>query len=327
VERLRREAGAKSRTEPKVVDVRWEDGTLVIIGGDRSDMSFFIGPGGYVAGRLKEELDLDRVVVQAWTDLKTRLTRLKMARKAIERALERAPELERVLQGIEIETERLRGERPWDFWEEWDGLEPCGHRITVAASGGYDSTASAIILHKLGYEVELVTVDPGPMILPRKMKENVRALAEYLGTEPEFIEADFSDIIEKSLEEGRIHPCGRCNDRIRELVTEHAETDVVAFGDGLPTGHHCVQRDGNKLRLHVPAALAKTKFELRRLVEEALDEFHDYKYSCPLLHQVHERHPHLRRASIQRVLRELRHGFLEVGEALQSIMDILGGKG
>jgi predicted PP-loop superfamily ATPase len=326
VERLRREAGAKSRTEPKVVDVRWEDGTLVIVGADRSDMSYFIGPGGYVAGRLREELGLERVVVQAWTDLRTRLYRLKLAREAVERALKRAPELERVLHGIRLERERLLGERRWDFWEEWEGLEPCGHRITVAVSGGYDSTASALILRKLGYEVEPLTVDPGPMILPRKMRENVELLARWLDAEPRFIESDFSDIVRRSLEEGRIHPCGRCNDRIRRLAVRHAGTDVVAFGDGLPTGSHCVQRDGDRLRLHVPAALAKTKFELRRLVEAELDGFHEYRYSCPLLHQVHERHPHLRRASIQRVLRELRHGFLEVGEALRSIMDILGGE-
>ncbi|WP_457619788.1 ATPase [Methanopyrus sp.] len=325
VSRLRREIGAKGKGEPDIVDVREEDGTLVIVGRDRSDMSYFIGPGGYVAGRLKEELGVDRVVVQAWTDLKVRLLRLDASRKVVERYSRRQPELEGALRGIEIEKARLLGELSWDYWERWEGEEPQDVRITVAASGGYDSTASAIILRKLGYEVEPVTVDPGPMFIPPKLRRNVEILAEYLGTEPKFIEEDLSDVVEGALEEGRFHPCGRCNARIRKRVMEGADTDVVAFGDGLPTGRHCVQPEDGRFKLHVPAALAKTKFELRRLVDEVLPEFHDYKYACPFLHQVHQRHPHLRRASIQRVLRELRHGFLEVGEALEAVYDILGG--
>ncbi|WP_148688164.1 ATPase [Methanopyrus sp. SNP6] len=325
VDKLRKEIGTKGKGEPDIVDVREEDGTLVIVGRDRSDMSYFIGPGGYVAGRLKEELGVDRVVVQAWTDLKMRLLRLDASHEVLERYSRHQPDLKGVLRGIEIEKARLYGELPWDYWERWEGEEPRDMRITVAASGGYDSTASAIILRKLGYEVESVTVDPGPMFLPPKLRRNVEILSEYLGTEPKFVEEDLSDVVEGALEKGRFHPCGRCNAKIRKRVMEESDTDVVAFGDGLPTGHHCVQPEDDRFKLHVPAALAKTKFELRRLVEEVLPKFHDYKYACPFLHQVHQRHPHLRRASIQRVLRELRHGFLEVGEALKAVYDILGG--
>ena len=42
-------------------------------------------------------------------------------------------------------------------------------------------------------------------------------------------------------------------------------------------------------------------------------------YGCPLINEVHKKHPHMRRYSIQRILRETRAGVLEPGQALNLI--------
>ncbi|HEX7468501.1 MAG TPA: ATPase, partial [Methanobacterium sp.] len=42
-------------------------------------------------------------------------------------------------------------------------------------------------------------------------------------------------------------------------------------------------------------------------------------YGCPLINEVHKMHPHMRRYSIQRILRETRAGVLEPGQALSLI--------
>ena len=42
-------------------------------------------------------------------------------------------------------------------------------------------------------------------------------------------------------------------------------------------------------------------------------------FGCPLLYEVHKKHPHMKKYSIQRILRETRSGALEPGEALSLI--------
>ncbi len=304
-----------------------ETGDLVVVTSDRSDMSHVIGPGGYVAGRLREELGYERVVIQAATDIETRLRRLRLARIKIVEEARKTPDLEPLVVGLETEEARLRGLLPWRYWEETEGpLVETDARVTVALSGGYDSSATVIILHTLGYEIETVTVDPGRMFLPPDLRHNVEIVCREIGTEPRLVEIDLSHVIEGALKEGRFHPCGRCSSEIHRKAVETAETEVVAFGDGLPTGLMCVRSFRNAIRLNLPAAMAKTKFELKTLVRERIDGFRDYRYGCPFLHQVHLKHPHLRGPSVQRILRELRHGFLEVGEALEGIRDVLGGE-
>ncbi|MDR1819003.1 MAG: hypothetical protein LBR15_01980 [Methanobrevibacter sp.] len=42
-------------------------------------------------------------------------------------------------------------------------------------------------------------------------------------------------------------------------------------------------------------------------------------FGCPLLHETHKKYPHIKKFSIQRILRETRSGALEPGEALEQI--------
>jgi uncharacterized protein len=75
-------------------------------------------------------------------------------------------------------------------------------------------------------------------------------------------------------------------------------------------------------RLNLPAMLSATKGETRS-VSGYFDVESVGGYGCPLLNEVHKLHPHMRRFSIQRILRETRAGVLEPGQALNLITKAL----
>ena len=75
-------------------------------------------------------------------------------------------------------------------------------------------------------------------------------------------------------------------------------------------------------RINLPAMLSATKGETKSLAS-----YFDIKsrggYGCPLINEVHKKYPHMRRFSIQRILRETRAGILEPGQALDLIIRTL----
>jgi predicted PP-loop superfamily ATPase len=129
---------------------------------------------------------------------------------------------------------------------------------------------------------------------------------------------------------------------------------MVIFGDMLATGSQCIteqiislgaesdvdncedevnidENDENNLtdvdndanihkviRLNLPASLSVSKLENKSLtMHYNLNKFKGF--GCPLLYEVHKKFPHMKRYSIQRILRETRSGALEPGEALDLI--------
>ena len=72
------------------------------------------------------------------------------------------------------------------------------------------------------------------------------------------------------------------------------------------------------IRLNLPASLSVSKLENKSLTSHYnLIKFKGF--GCPLLYEVHKKFPHMKRYSIQRILRETRSGVLEPGEALDLI--------
>ena len=72
------------------------------------------------------------------------------------------------------------------------------------------------------------------------------------------------------------------------------------------------------IRLNLPASLSVSKLENKSLTSHYnLTKFKGF--GCPLLYEVHKKFPHMKRYSIQRILRETRSGVLEPGEALDLI--------
>ncbi|SCM56759.1 putative protein MJ1638 [Methanothermobacter wolfeii] len=303
----------------RICDVVLDDetGDLLITAPDRSDKSLIIGKGGWVAGRLREELGAGRVHVEAMTDVSVRRMRVRFA-------LERVKELRESFMATRVLEEPLRMRldklSAFNFLSEWDET---GVRVGVALSGGVDSSFSLILAKNIGLKPEAFTVDPGTIILPGHVKRGIGRLCSALGVRHEFIEVDFSDFLEEALE-GRFHPCGRCSGMIQDAVTgrvKEAGLDTVVFGDLLATGYQSLQVTDGVLRINLPAAFAASKQEVRS-VASAFKISGSRVFGCPLLGEVQRRHPHLRHYSIQRVLRETRAGVLEPGEALELVWSI-----
>ncbi|HOQ18753.1 MAG TPA: ATPase [Methanothermobacter thermautotrophicus] len=306
----------------RIVDVifnRKRD-SLLIVAPDRSDKSAIIGKGGWVAGKLREKLGVGRVHVEAETDIIIRRHRVGLA-------LERIHELEGSFRALKILEEplKMRLEYPSDLELILEHFKPCndGPKVGVALSGGVDSSFSLIAALKLGLKSIALTVDPGTIVLPGHARRSLEELCRSLGVKHEYITAELGDIQTGALD-GRFHPCGRCSGLIESVVMDKIKDmgiDTVIFGDLLSTGYQSINVNDDILRVNLPALFAASKQEVRSLAS-AHGVMSSMNFGCPLLGEVHRMHPHLRRYSIQRVLREARAGVLEPGEALDLIWSI-----
>ena len=94
---------------------------------------------------------------------------------------------------------------------------------------------------------------------------------------------------------------------------------LIIFGDMLATGSQCINLQEDSLyRLNLPASLSVGKQEIKSLIKNY--DLKTFKgFGCPLLYEVHRKFPHMKKFSIQRILRETRSGALEPGEALDLI--------
>jgi predicted PP-loop superfamily ATPase len=194
----------------------------------------------------------------------------------------------------------------------------------VALSGGVDSSASLVIAKMLGFNPVAVTVNPGDIILPRYFRESAENLTRKLGVRHHYLEVDMKEVIDGSLE-GRFHPCGKCSKTIEETIMAFIHENNIPFlifGDLLSTGASSFQREGDVLRINLPAVLSLKKGDVKNIAFKWGVKTRN-GYGCPLIGEVHKKHLHMRRFSIQRVLRETRAGVLEPGEALDQIAGIL----
>ena len=207
------------------------------------------------------------------------------------------------------------------YFDENKFNESANTEAVVALSGGVDSSFSLILAKKLGFNPKAITVDPGTIILPKQFKNNIKIVTESLNIDHEYISADYADVIKESFT-GKLHPCGRCSKNTGELAKQYAkdnEIPIIIFGDMLATGSQCINLQEDSLyRLNLPASLSAGKQEIKSLIKNYnLKTFKGF--GCPLLYEVHRKFPHMKKFSIQRILRETRSGALEPGEALDLI--------
>ncbi|MDP3066996.1 MAG: ATPase, partial [Methanobacteriaceae archaeon] len=231
ISKIRAEIGHK-KVEPDIhsFDFNHESQELVIITSDRPGKSTVIGKGGWVVGRLKEELGVKSVHVEAYSDLMVRKYRMELAR-------ERLQEIENnsALSNLSLLLDR-RIEKPYQLDSILENFpEPHLEDIksVVALSGGVDSSSSIIIAKLMGFNPQGVTVDPGNIILPGYFKKSVENLSEKLQVEHQYLDLDLREVIQESLS-GRFHPCGRCSKLIEETVLDYArdiKVPYVFFGD------------------------------------------------------------------------------------------------
>lgn len=307
---------------------------LTIIAPDRPEKSAIIGKGGWVVGKLREALKVNSIHVDAYSDMMVRVYRMELALKKIEvsknllgenKAITNLKNLLNLrinnlakfnyLSEFEEEMKQLRSESSLKKLEMEED-----HNAIIALSGGVDSSFSLIIAKLLGFNPVALTIDPGNIILPSYFKKNINGLTKKLNVPHEYLPVDMGEIIENSLD-GRIHPCGKCSKTIEDSLLEYAKESripFIIFGDFLATGSQSLVRLDGFWRLNLPAMLSATKGETRS-VSGYFDVESVGGYGCPLLNEVHKLHPHMRRFSIQRILRETRAGVLEPGQALNLI--------
>lgn len=294
---------------------------LWIITEDRPDKSAIIGKGGWVVGKLREKLGLESIHVESYGDFLNINYKLKLSKKTINNLNSDLIGLKNLQQAIEDKLANIYSFNFENYLNENEFEKAQNTEAVVALSGGVDSSFSLILAKKLGFNPIAVTVDPGTIILPKQFKNNIEKLCSALDVSHEYIKTDYSDVVEESFT-GNVHPCGRCSKNTGELVKEYAkskEIPIIIFGDMLATGSQCINLQEDSLyRLNLPASLSTGKQEIKSLIRKY--DLSTFKgFGCPLLYEVHRKFPHMKKFSIQRILRETRSGALEPGEALDLI--------
>ncbi|HEX7467403.1 MAG TPA: ATPase, partial [Methanobacterium sp.] len=260
---------------------------LIIITPDRPEKSSVIGKGGWVVGRLREELDVNSIHVDAYSDIIIRKYRMDLAMKR----------LENIVQSIETnislplrnlqdllrlrmdslgqfnffinygsDLEFLKSNKILDNQIRNENISD-DNKAIVALSGGVDSSFSLIVAKLMGFDPLTVTVDPGNIILPSYFKNNVENLSKSLNVPHKYIEVDMSSIVKDSIE-GRIHPCGKCSKTIEDALlkyTKKSEIPFIIFGDFLATGSQSITSIDGFWRINLPAMLSATKGETMSL--------------------------------------------------------------
>ena len=364
INRIRKEIGHEE-VDIDIKEVLFDRDTyeMWIITNDRPDKSAIIGKGGWVVGRLREELSVKSIHVESYSDFLQKEYKMNLSLNRLNSFVNNDDKdkldygvflsLNNLIDILKIKLDNLYS---FDFHTYFKQLDesPYGYFeaekpvAVVALSGGTDSSFSLILAKKLGFNPIAVTVDPGTIVLPKQFKQNIDKLVNDLEVPHEYIEVDYSDLIEESFT-GRFHPCGRCSKIIEDTVYKYAidnDVPIVIFGDMLATGSQCINEqicnfDENKkqigetcenelddvdegvnnhkiIRLNLPASLAVSKLENKSLTSHYnLIKFKGF--GCPFLYEVHKKFPHMKKYSIQRILRETRSGVLEPGEALDLI--------
>ncbi len=327
--RIREEIGHQN-VKPNIKDIIFDtnNNTMLIITSDRPEKSVVIGKGGWVVGKLKEELNINSIHVEAYPDILLREYKIKLALEKLKKILKTVKLADfRPLENLcHLLNHRLDSVNDFDVIlnDFKDVKDSKNNQAVVALSGGVDSSFSLIISKLMGFNPVAVTVNPGSIILPKYFQKNVESLSDNLNVKHVYLKVEMNDIIKDSLE-GRFHPCGRCSKIIKGAVLDYAKENQIPFlisGDLLSTGAQSIVIDDDIIKISLPAMLSATKGEIKNLASK-YGIFKKGGYGCPLMDEVHKKYPHMRKYSIQRVLRETRAGILEPGEALETIMKTL----
>jgi predicted PP-loop superfamily ATPase len=321
--RIREEIGHQE-VKPAIKDIKFDkkSGRMLIITSDRPEKSTIIGKGGWVVGKLKEELNINSIHVEAYPDILLKKYKIKLAANKLNELL-KSPNLcnSKPLANLsKLLSHRI--ENIYDFEASFRDVEEDDDNLAVVAlSGGVDSSFSLIVAKAMGFNPIAVTVNPGNIIFPKYFQINVEKLSSKLNVKHHYIEVEMDDIIKDSLA-GRFHPCGRCSKVIKGAVLGYAKevgVPSLIYGDLLTTGSGSIVQEEGIVKINLPAMLSVNKGEIKNIASK-YGVLKKGGYGCPLINEVHKKYPYMRKFSIQRVLRETRAGILEPGEALEMIM-------
>ena len=336
IKKIRKEIGHKnSEITIKELIFNDEKNEMWIITSDRPEKSAIIGKGGWVVGKLKEKLDLDKIHVESYSDFILKKYQMELSLISLNSFISNYNKEITPLNNLKVLlNEKINKIYNFDlnsYFKNKKSIEAKNYQAIVALSGGVDSSFSLILAKHLGFNPLAITIDPGTIILPKQFKHNIKKLCEELKLKHQYLKVDYENIVKNSLN-GKFHPCGRCSTNTEEELFKFAakkDIDIVIFGDMLSTGTQCISktdtiRDNDKkrvkviARLNLPATLSIGKEEIKNLVN-SYSLISIKGFGCPLLYEVHKKYPYMKKFSMQRILRETRSGALEPGEALDLI--------
>ena len=294
---------------------------LWIITEDRPDKSAIIGKGGWVVGKLREKLNLESIHVESYGDFLQKEYKLRLSKRTVDNLDLNLVGIDNLKKIIKDKLDNIYSFNYENYLKNNEFNESKNTEAVVALSGGVDSSFSLILAKALGFNPIAITIDPGTIILPNQYKQNIKMITEKLNVPHEYLKANYQDVITESLT-GKLHPCGRCSKNTGEIAKQYAKDNkipIIIFGDMLATGTQCINKQDDSLyRLNLPASLSTGKQEIKSLIRYYnLKEFKGF--GCPLRYEVHRKYPHMKKYSIQRILRETRSSALEPGEALNLI--------
>lgn len=253
---IRREIGhdnVKINIKKLIYDKKYDE--LWIITPDRPDKSSIIGKGGWVVGKLREKMKINKIHVESYSDYLIKEYRMKLSLQKLDSFIKEQENeksnqsfltpIENLKSILEAKIENIYN---FDFTEYFNNhdyeFSKNENNAIVALSGGVDSSFSLVIAKKLGFNPIAVTIDPGTIILPKQFKDNIKKLCKEISVKHKYIPMDYTEIIQDSLS-GNLHPCGRCSKETASALFNYGKDNninLVIFGDMLSTGSQCITK-------------------------------------------------------------------------------------
>ncbi|NWF96492.1 MAG: hypothetical protein HXY34_10170 [Candidatus Thorarchaeota archaeon] len=313
--------------QPRVIELyEHPDRSLHAVVSDRAEKSLCLGPDGRIAAEVAKRLSR-RVTFHSQEDILVRRHRLTLTE---ERLREVADTLNtNQLAFAEALRTMIRAETafPMSPPAELELGPMTDAAVGVALSGGVDSTAALLLVRRLARAPLALTVDLGTRFMTTAEREHVISLSRALGVKHEFVPAPaVCTSLPERVSRGEVHPCGQCHQAILESLEDEAHShalDVLVTGETLPTGRCAVAVKRGLMIVHLPAALALSKYTTEQMCERINLPRQKRQFGCLLLAQGNHERWNTVGPSIYRVLRELDAGVLTTGQALAYVKNIL----
>ncbi|MEM4734556.1 MAG: hypothetical protein QXS20_02475 [Candidatus Thorarchaeota archaeon] len=304
---------------------RHHDGSLHVVTTDRAEKSLMMGPGGRVAAELSRAIGTS-ISVYSQEELLTRRHRLQMTRERCEELADSVSPPQRTI----LEWLVRVAEAEMKYPEMETTIAQCPDErvgVSVALSGGTDSTAVLAFMVEAGMRPLAITVDMGDCYLSPSLKHHLKENCDKIGVVNVMVDPgeDVSEIGPLA-NAGRQHPCRRCHQIVLDTVLDHVRRcgiPCVVTGETLPTGRQSVILVDEVLMVHLPAALAWSKYRTRSITRDRGLRVPGAVFGCAALRRAHSVGWRMVGPSILRVLRELDAGVLSGGEALRLIRSII----